>query len=288
MVDPYFVAFEMLMWGLFALCWRDASHEGVAGVWGLISGVLFGLLLEAATLHQLHAYRYGRFLVMFGDVPLAIGMGWGVIICSVSQVARSSGLPMWAQPVLSGLLALNVDISMDAIAIRLGMWDWGKPLNSGFFGVPFANFWAWFWVVFSFTSAVILVERSNVPGRRWLAPVGGVLLGLLGVLATNHFIVYVVPRRWYKATVFGTIGAALLLVLVLQPRLDADRIHPSAFWVPLSFHLYFLVTGLISGVIFDPPWILLVSAVMLILALILHAPGTFRRPWRELWQKDSW
>ncbi len=268
------------MWGLFARCWRDARRNGTAAVWKLVAGVLFGLLLEAATLRQLHAYRYGHFAIMFGDVPLAIGMGWGVVICSVSEIAETSGLPVLARPVLSGLLALNIDLSMDAIAIRLGMWDWGKPLNSGFFGVPFGNFWAWFWVVFSFSSAVILLERSRLPGRRWLAPLGGIILGVLGVLATNYFIVYVVPKQLYKATVFGVIGAALLLVLISRPRLDLERASPSAFWTPFSFHVYFLAAGLISGAVFRPPWILAVSGSMFGLSLALHAPRILRF-WRN-------
>ena len=31
---------------------------------------------------------------------------------------------------------------MDALAIRLGFWDWGGGLEVGYFGVPYANFWA--------------------------------------------------------------------------------------------------------------------------------------------------
>jgi len=272
MPNSYFVIFELMVWGLFLLCWYDARRRGKAVVWKLIAGVLFGLLLEKATLHQLHAYRYGRFIVMFGDVPLVIGMSWGVIIYSVTLFSDATDLPLWLRPVLDGLLALNIDLAIDTIAIRLGMWNWGKPLTSGFFGVPYANFWAWFWVVFSFSMAVRLLEASRWPFRAWLSPAGGVLFGVLGVLATNQFIVFIVPAQWYKMTVFGTLGLALLLVLFWHPDLAVKPLSLPAGVVPLAFHAYFLAAGLISGAALQPPWILVVSATMFGLAAMLHWP----------------
>ena len=61
---------------------------------------------------------------------------------------------------------------MDAVAIRLGMWDWGLGFTQQYFGVPYVNFWAWFWVVFSFSLGLrLLGHASSQIVRRW-APLG--------------------------------------------------------------------------------------------------------------------
>jgi hypothetical protein len=40
--------------------------------------------------------------------------------------------------------------------------------------------------------------------------------------------------------------------------------------VPLGFHAYFLIAGLVSRAILDPPFLLVVSIIMSIIALGLH------------------
>ena len=167
----YLSAFEFIMLGLLFFCLHHAFRKGRwAGVWQLIAGVFFGLILEYGTIQQLSTYEYGDFLLKIGPLPISIGIGWGVIIYTARMVSDASNLPLWARPVLDGLLALNIDLAMDAIAIRLGMWDWGRGLSFEYFGVPYANFWAWFWVVFSFSLSLRMLE--HLPGLlgRWLAP----------------------------------------------------------------------------------------------------------------------
>src|SRR5512135_3615420 len=112
MLNPYCVAFELILVVLLGVCVRHAARFGPARVWQLIAGVLFGLVLEWATIQQLHAYRYGRFLMM-------VGVGWGVIIYSARVFSDVSSLPEWARPLLDALLALNIDLALDAVAIRL-------------------------------------------------------------------------------------------------------------------------------------------------------------------------
>jgi len=270
-IDPYFLVFELLMYGLLGLSLYDARKQGWHMVWQVLAGVMFGVLLEWATIQQLQAYQYGRFLIMIaGEVPLAIGVGWGVIIYSARRFAETTTLPRWAKPLLAALLALNIDLSMDAIAIRLGMWDWGQGLDFQYFGVPWANFWAWFWVV-SFFSAGLwwLADREN-GWSRWLGPVGALLLGVAGVLLTNAIIVDVVPRSLYELTIAVVIFGALGIVLLLRPHRTIRPLPPSARWTPLVFHSYFLLAGIISGVIFHPPFLLAVSLVMFAIAWLLH------------------
>jgi len=131
MPNAYFLSFELLMLVLLALCARHAWQAGGASrVWQLLAGVGFGLLLEWATIQQLDSYEYGRFVMMLGGaVPVAIGIGWGVILYTAQLFVDAVAMPSWAKPVLAGLLALNIDLTMDAVAIRLGFWDWGRGLE---------------------------------------------------------------------------------------------------------------------------------------------------------------
>lgn len=270
MPNPYFLLFELLVFMMFLGCLQHAWKIGMPKVWELIAGVLFGLLLELATIQQLQAYQYGRFTLMLGEVPIIVGVGWGVILYSVRLFTNATGLPEWARPIMDGLLALNIDLATDTLAIRLGMWDWGIGFEAQYFGVPYANFWAWFWVVFFFSAGLRLLTRRPGWIGRWLAPWGAMLIGLLGVLVTNAIITFWLPRNWNVPAIALTLSGALLLVLNLKPKLPIQPLPKPAFWVPLGFHGYFLIIGLHSKTIFNPPFLLLVSAVMALAALLLH------------------
>jgi hypothetical protein len=221
---------------------------------------------------------------MFFDVPLAIGVGWGVITYAVRLYSDATTLPEWARPVLDGLLALNIDLATDAIAIRLGMWDWGQGLGFQYFGVPYANFWAWFWVVFFFSlGSRLLAKRPDALGK-WLSPVLAIVIGLAGVLGTNALIVFVVPESLRIPVIAVTLLAALVLVIALRPKLAQPSLAAPAFWIPLTFHIFFIVTGLISGVIFNSLILVVMSLLMLAISLYLHRAvigdwvGARRRP----------
>lgn len=268
--SPYFLAFELLILALFSLCLRDAWLKGTAVVWQLLAGVFFGLLLEWATIQQLNAYQYGHFLLMLGPVPVVIGVAWGTIIYSVRAFSDATDLHLFARPVLDSLLALNIDLSMDAIAIRLGMWDWGDGFNYQYFGVPFNNFWAWFWVVFSFSLSIRLLGRLPGGFGRWLAPPGAVILGTMGVLTTNHLITSILYDSLHLAAIILVLGGAILVVILLRPTISTSALGSFVFLVPLGFHIYFLTTGLLSGVVLQPPFLLLVSIAMGLAALHLH------------------
>lgn len=207
---------------------------------------------------------------MLGPVPVVVGVAWGTIIYSVRSFSDKTNLPEWARPVLDGLMALNIDLSIDAIAIRLGMWDWGNGFDYQYFGVPYNNFWAWFWVVFSFSASLRLL--SKLPGfwGHWFSPAGAIICGTTGVLITNHLITNIPTDLMHYATIIVVLVGALLLMLALRPELSIQSRASFIFLVPLGFHAYFLIAGLVSSAILDPPFLLLVSIVMSIIALGLH------------------
>jgi len=272
MPNRYFLLFELIIYIQFALCVQHAWKQGSANLLRLSSGILFGVVLELATLRQLHAYNYGQFLIMVLDVPLCIGVAWGCIIYSSMEFSNASTLPYWARPVLDGLLALNIDLALDVVAIRFGFWDWGQGLKFQYFGVPYANFWAWFWVVFSFSLGYRLLAHREAWVVKWLSPVLALVVGLGGVLGTNFIITFGIPFEDHMLLVAFTLFFALFMIITMRPRFYQTSVPKLVFWVPFLAHMYTLLAGLISGVILDPPILLWIGLFMTGIGFYLHRP----------------
>lgn len=268
--NAYFVLYELTLFLQLAICLPHAWKHGKANLLRLIAGILFGVLLEIATIYQLQAYEYGEFIIMIFDVPLGIGVAWGCILYSVMEFSDASNLPYFARPALDALLALNIDLSLDAVAIRFGFWDWGQGLDFQYFGVPYANFWAWFWVIFFFSMGYRIFARRGDLIRTWVAPLAALIIGLLGVLGTNALITFVIPWTLHPVVVFGLLLAALAWILAMRSRLNTQPVPALTFWVPAITHIYVLIAGLISGLILEPPFLLLVGLVMTFIAFYLH------------------
>ncbi len=270
MPNIYFILFELIIYIQLVLCLFHAWKQGTAHLLRLLAGILYGVALELATIRQLHAYQYGEFLIMILDVPLCVGIAWGCIIYSVMEFSNASSVPYWARPILDGLLALNIDLTLDAVAIRLGFWDWGQGLKFQYFGVPYANFWAWFWVVFSFSLGYRLLAHREEWIVRWLSPLMALIFGLVGVLGANVIIALEVPFEDHKLFVAVSLFLALILVITMRPHFYLKPVPALVFWVPFLTHAYILVAGLISGVILHPPFLLLIGLVMIAVAFYLH------------------
>lgn len=272
MPNPYFIFYEISLYLQLAVCLPHAWKHGRANLLRLFAGILFGVMLELGTIRQLHAYEYGHFLIMVLDVPLGIGVAWGCILYSVMEFSDATSLPYFLRPILDGLLALNIDLSLDAIAIRFGFWDWGQGLDFQYFGVPYANFWAWFWVIVFFSLGYRTFARRRNRLGTWFSPITGLVLGLLGVFGTNALIAYRIPFAWHGLTVLLLLATAVAIVLAFRPRFNQASVPPLSFWVPFITHIYILIAGLTSGLILDPPFLLLVGLAMTIIALYLHRP----------------
>ena len=160
-------------------CLRHAWAHGSSRLLGLVAGMIYGVLIEYGAILTFHAYVYGHFLIMiFGAVPLCIGVSWGLIIYTAMETSDRFALPWYLRPIIDALLALTIDLSMDAIAIRLGFWTWGQA--GPWFGVPLGNFYAWFIVVLGFS----LLLRF---GRLWS------LAGPLVLLADVAVAILAIP-----------------------------------------------------------------------------------------------
>jgi len=159
---------------------------------------------------------------------------------------------------------------MDTIAVRLGMWNWGIPLDTQFFGVRWGNFWAWFWVVFGYSAAFRILSKSKFKAVRLAAPLISIIIGTACVLVTNHIIKFVVPDALYHVVVIVFLTGVLIYTLLQRPKLTSKELSLPIVAVPFVFHAYFLFVGVISGTIFQPVYILFISLSMILVASWLH------------------
>lgn len=278
MPEPVFLIFEAAVYALLFLCLRHAAAR--ERVVELFAGVLYGVLLEIATIIQLQGYHYGRFLIMVEQVPLCIGVGWGVILYSAMSTSDSWNVLPLQRPFVDALLAWNIDLSMDAVAIRLGFWTWA--FNGEWFGVPLANFFAWYVVVASFSGFVRLLRvwrRHRV--LRWIYPWVAVGLSLIVlVILDSLYVNYIFQPYNLQWIVLG--GQLLLSLMALWSSRRTLRLSRKTDWtlaaVPLVFHLLFTGALLGAGIHRKVPALLVISSAMLLLGAALHlaAPAATR------------
>ncbi len=254
---------------LFILCFVHAKRNSLQNVILLISGIAYGVLLEWATIQQLDAYSYGTFTFMIADVPLMIGVGWGVILYSAMLFSNATKLPWMYRPILDGVLALNIDLAMDAVAIRFGMWDWGQPMNSDYFGVPFENFWAWFWVIFSFSLAFRVLDRFLKRGRS-IVGIPAIIFGVIGVMITNRIIVSVVPEPAVTPVIAFLFTLIAIFIGKNWKQIKLTEGHHLTVTVPLAFHIFFLGGGVVAGFMNESPILLILSLIWFVGGVVFH------------------
>jgi uncharacterized membrane protein len=311
-----FIIHEIAMYVLFALCLTHAIRRGAVYVSYLLGGVLFGLLLEYVNVSMGFNYSYGQFWLMLGptpeigavpeNIPVNIGVGWGIIIYTARLFSDNLGLPLWSRPALDALLALNIDLSMDAVAYRLNMWHWGweffphRPdlLTSDWFGIPYANFYGWLCVVFFYSAfARVILERQSKKSRPWLRLPAGTVAAIFAAQVALFFCIRYLPG-WVSLarrtlTPFSvpsylllTIATIIVLAAVVavgfkqRPAQARKAGHPIIWLVPTYFHIYFLAWLFIAGFYRETFWLPAVSVVSAVIGIVVHqwASSSGRQP----------
>jgi uncharacterized membrane protein len=118
----------------------------------LVALAAYGYALERAAIAAFAAHEYPpAWRVAPGGVPLAVVVVWAAVISSAMAVAvrRGAGSPP-SRAVSAALLALLVDLAMEPVAVRAGLWRWTPP--GAWLGVPVGNFVGWAVIVGSWPS----------------------------------------------------------------------------------------------------------------------------------------
>jgi uncharacterized membrane protein len=276
MPNAAFMLVEVGVYVLAISCLCHAWAHGWSRLVGLVAGMIYGVLIEYGAILTFHAYAYGHFLIMiFGTVPFCIGVSWGMIIYTAMETSDRFALPWYLRPIVDALLALTIDLSMDAIAIRLGLWTWGQA--GSWFGVPLGNFYAWFIVVFGFSLLFRLGRLWSLAGPLvLLADVAVVIVaiplsvfGLIPLLRPYYALIARGAAAWLIIGVL--LGGSMLLVIWAARRTRHDYpLDLVLLSVPMFFHVCSFGALLASGMYRRVPALLAISALMLLVGLWLH------------------
>jgi hypothetical protein len=165
-----FWAFELFIVGLWMrVGWHSLRIPLYYRVEFVVGG-LYALLFEEPNIRIFKTYHYGEgYALVFGHVPVVIVLAWAVILSTSMQLSDGCKLSDVAKAYCDGLLAVLLELSLDAIAIRRGYWQWTLPLNAGWFGVPASNLYAWMFAVFFFSLMCRFVRRLYAKRRAFVA-----------------------------------------------------------------------------------------------------------------------
>lgn len=181
--SPYELFVAPLAFGAAALhAWRALGAARAA--LELLCLVLFGFGLEWSAIRVFASHDYGgAWRVAPLGVPIAVALVWAALILSALAVAARLGYSTPAAGAgAAALLGVALDLLMEPVAVRAGLWRWTPP--GGWLGVPVGNFVGWAVLVGGWAAGAESWSGPLDGPRRVLSRVvlaAGVVLALLGV-----------------------------------------------------------------------------------------------------------
>ncbi len=238
------VAFDVnppfsLAWAGSVLLFLEGTLLIVAAMllYGLLRGLCGGLIvitlsymveaIGVATGFPFGTYRYTAVLLpkLPGNVPMAVMFAWVLIVFGVYGWIRFEkrriGLP---GAFLGATLATLLDLEIEPVAAHLERyWQWLAPAHFNYYGVPLANFVAWFIVAFLLLlliDAVLFRFRPlDAPRSRLVVLTPRLLFGtslfMFGLVDVTH--------GYYIAAVIGIIAGLVVFTLARMRRMYDAR-----------------------------------------------------------------
>lgn len=293
-MNPAFLVIEVGASILFAIAAWLALRRGRLPFLELLSAAAYGLVLEQANQVLYETYEYSPDFVLAVDrSPIVIGLAWALIIGGAMRITDALGVRGRYAPVVDSVLAIMLDLALDAVAIRMGLWTWRDiGPDQGWFGVPAGNFYSWLFVTLGFTLFTRWL-RQAVHGRRHLdglqllvpLPAFIVLTASIGVFAFVKPLVD--PSPGGGLTIFWLVLAGFVAVSAWgiwgpdrgRPDGAAEAIVDLrwAFAVRVAIHLVFLAALLWLGLAVAEPVLAVVAVSLLAAELPLAALVRQRR-----------
>jgi uncharacterized membrane protein len=189
----------------------------------LLTLAVYGFTLERLSMSVFGSHRYGSGWVLAPlGVPIAVALVWAAVISSALALAARRGLrPAWSRALAAALFAVTLDLTIEPVAVRRGLWEWLPP--GPWLGVPLGNFVGW----------VVIVAGYGIGAERWAGD------GRFGVEAARRVVlaggalaalvaVGTVWTRLGMEAVLGRRGGWLAwgLVLVTTAALGLRRAPP--------------------------------------------------------------
>jgi hypothetical protein len=224
---------------------------------------LYGFALEAVAMRvfRSHAYGAGWTLAPLG-VPLAVAVVWSAVILSaVTLAARRGHTSPLRCGTVAALLGIAVDLAMEPVAVRTGLWRWTPP--GPWLGVPVGNFVGWGVIVGGYTAGAQRFDRvASVPGRAFarvalgLVSIGALVLVGLAWRAAGAETSFAGAPGWI---VWAALTTAAAVVALQPPRPSsassfAERLAAAGGRAPSAVLLLLaLAYGASALALGDPP-----------------------------------
>lgn len=164
------IGIEIAMLVLFCLVLADAARSydyNRKKLLLLVLAFIYAIIFENFNMYltQGHAgsYFYNEgFLLWIWHTPLFIALAWACLIYTAVHITDMLRLKLLTRPFMDALLVLMIDLSLDVVAVRQGLWTWvGHSLTQGWFGVPANNFIGWMFVTFMFSFLFRYFSRTE-------------------------------------------------------------------------------------------------------------------------------
>ena len=194
--------FEFACLGFMLLSYLHAYLK-----WGRKKAVLFfmfaliyGVILEEITVTFSGYYEYNpNAWIKFHNTMMAVPFCWtAVIYICVHRIEENEHLrklKKLEKGLLAGVLAVSIDVGIDAIFVAYGLWRWAE---GQWFGVPLANSTAWFMAVGGFVAVWSDIDglKAHLTTKE-LGMAAGIVIAygslLIMVLAT-----YLLTEAWFS------------------------------------------------------------------------------------------
>ncbi len=273
-----FLVVEIASLVLFFFALLEVRKQGAGRMTEFLMIFFYALILEELDMRIFKSYHYGSgFYLMAGQVPVCIAFLWAVIVAGAMSISDFLGIPETARPFMDALLAVWLDLAIDAIAIRMGYWKWAIPLNQGWFGVPAGNLYAWMWVAFFFSVLARAVRHLISQNPKWIAAYLAVpFISYAGLYVQLNLIgfagkVFGLTSQNQRLILFAFQFIIFLIIVAAnwgRRLLSTDHLSPVWLISRLVIHLYFLIGFFAFGIFRGIP-ILGVIAVLILAAEVL-------------------
>jgi hypothetical protein len=280
-MNPVYPVLELGAAAFFVLAGWLAMRRGRLPLLELVSAATFGLLLEQANQIIFETYEYApEFILAIDRAPVVIGLTWALIIAGAMRITDALGVRRRYAPVVDSVLAISLDLALDAVAIRMGLWTWRDiGLDQGWFGVPAGNFYAWLFVApaFSVLTRWLRDAAHARPRLEWLQLL--VPVPAFALLFTS-MIPFTILKPLIDPEPGGGVGIFALTLIVFAgvsawAVFGPDRGRPDgaedaildlrlAFATRLAIYAVFLAALLWLGLATSEPMLLAVAVVLLL------------------------
>ncbi len=306
-----YLALELAVYFLGAICLWHAFQKGRVWLSTLLTGMVIGFIIELhivstddpSGLH--YVYETEGFLGIIGCAPTWLAVGWGCVMYASTWTAQRWPHRWYLRPVVAGLLAVNIDASLDPVAQNLKYWVWHYDGSYKFlyFDVPYDNFIAWFVIVAGFClarDAAIAGAKRWLTGRFWRGWVPVAVPPVAGVLSFLLFL----PMRAFAPQLYAMFehsdeGQAITFTLiyvgsfvVFWTGLPVGRrdlpINRLMLFVPIYCHLLFFWLFVIYGKVWEQPILLVAIPTNLVVGFFGYAwPSLDQLFPRSKWRKAT-